>query len=467
MPDPCMMSVAELVEQYRSKALSPVEVTAAALDWIGSLERPYNAFCLVDGESALTASRASEQRWKSRRPQGPLDGIPVTIKDLILAKGWPTLRGSKTVDRNQDWTEDAPAVARLRESGAILLGKTTTPEFGWKGVTDSPLTGVTVNPWNAERTPGGSSGGAAVAAALGMGTLHLGTDGGGSIRIPAGFCGVFGIKPTFGVVPAYPPTVMGTLSHQGPIARTVGDAAAMLAVISAPDPRDWSALNSAPIDDLADLDGGVDELRVAYSADLGYVEVDPEVRGLVDNAVKVLADRGARIEEVSPGFDNPADLMNLLWSVGLAVLVDGMSAAQRELMDPPILDLAEQGRQVTAVQYRRAEQQRDDLGQRMRLFHDTYDLLVTPQLPLTAFEAGRNVPAGSAMSHWSQWTPFTYPFNLTQQPAASVPCGFAGDGLPVALQIVGNQFADALVLRASRAFEEARPFAMPNRQTGK
>ena len=437
-----------------------MEVAEAVLERIGKIDRLFNAFCVVDGEVALARARESEHRWQIGTPLGPLDGVPATIKDLVLTKGWPTLRGSKTVDPGQDWPEDAPAVARLRESGAILVGKTTTPEFGWKGVTDSPLTGVTVNPWNRDRTPGGSSGGAAVAAALGMGCLHLGTDGGGSIRIPAGFCGVFGIKPTFGVVPAYPPSVMGTLSHQGPITRTVKDAAAMLSVIAAPDERDWSAPRAAPTDYGAELDKGIKGLRVAYSADLGYVDVDREVRDLVDKAVAVLADLGAVVEEVNPGFDNLAELMNLLWSVGLAVLVAGMDREQRELMDPPILELAENGRRVTAVEYRRAEQQRDELGRHMRRFHDTYDLLVTPQLPLTAFEAGQNVPAGRAMSHWSQWTPFTYPFNLTQQPAASVPCGFA-DGLPVAIQIAGTAFADALVLRASRAFEEAQPFAMP------
>ena len=461
MPDPCMLSAAELTERYRSKALSPVEVTTAVFERIGALDKTYNAFCLVDGESALDAARASEQRWQSNAPRGALDGVPVTVKDLIVTKGWPTLRGSKTVDPKQDWPEDAPAVARLRESGAILIGKTTTPEYGWKGVTDSPLTGITGNPWNPGKTPGGSSGGAAVAAALGMGTLHLGTDGGGSIRIPAAFSGVFGIKPTYGVVPAYPQTVMGTLSHQGPLARTVGDAAAMLNLIAAPDRRDWTALNAAPSDYVAGLEDGVEGLRIAYSPDLGYVDVDAQVRDLVGKAVEVLADRGAHVEEVSPGFDSPAEFMNLLWSVGLAVLVDGMSPAQRELMDPPILDHAADGRQVSAVEYQRALQKRNDLGRHMRLFHGTYDLLITPQLPITAFETGRNVPAGRGMSHWSQWTPFSYPFNLTQQPAASVPCGFASDGLPVAMQIVGDKFADALVLRASRAFEEARPFAMP------
>src|SRR5690242_15915244 len=189
------MTAAELVAHYRGRRLSPVEVTRAALERISRLNPLHKAFVLVDDARALDEARASEARWQRGEPAGLVDGVPVTVKDLILTEGWPTLRGSRTIDPNQPWREDGPPVARMKEQGAVFLGKTTTPEFGWKGVTDSPLTGVTVNPWNRELTPGGSSGGAAVAAALGLGTLHIGTDGGGSIRIPAGFCGVFGFKP--------------------------------------------------------------------------------------------------------------------------------------------------------------------------------------------------------------------------------------------------------------------------------
>ena len=461
MSDLCILSATELVEHYQAKSLSPVEVTRAVLDRVGSLDKRYNAFCLVDEDRALEKARESEQRWRSGQPKGLIDGVPATIKDLMLSKGWPTLRGSKTVDPDQEWHEDAPGVARMREHGAVFLGKTTTPEFGWKGVTDSPLTGSTVNPWNPERTSGGSSGGAAVAAALGMGALHLGSDGGGSIRMPAGFCGVFGIKPTFGVVPAYPSSVMGTMSHHGPMTRTVADAALMLTIMGAPDPRDWFAFNTSAADYSMGLEDGVDGLRIAYSGELGYAEVDAEVAELVDRAIEVLSDRGARVEEVNPGFASPEELMELFWSVGCALLVDDISIEQRELMDQPILELAERGRGISVLQYRKAEQQREALGRHMRLFHKQYDLLVTPQLPLTAFEAGREFPAGRDISRWWQWSPFTYPFNLTQQPAATVPCGFASDGLPVAFQIVGDKFADALVLRASRAYEVVHPFEMP------
>src|SRR3954471_17333078 len=281
--DPALISATELLCLYRSRSLSPVEVAQACLDRIAALDPDLNAFALIDGDAALEAARASEERWIKGEPLGLVDGVPATIKDLILTKGWPTLRGSKAISPDQPWEEDAPATARLREQGAILLGKTTTPELGHKGVTDSPLTGITRNPWNPAMTPGGSSGGAAVAAATGMGALHVGTDGGGSIRIPASFTGIFGLKPSFGRVPAYPLSPFGTLAHVGPMTRTVSDAALMLTVISEPDGRDWHALPADRRDYRIGLEAGIAGLRLAYSRRLGYVDfVDPEVATLVD-----------------------------------------------------------------------------------------------------------------------------------------------------------------------------------------
>ncbi len=457
-----MMSASELAHGFREGSCSPVEVTQAALDRIHSLDDIYNAFCVVDTEGALEAARRSEQRWRAGQPLSRLDGIPTTVKDLILAKGWPTRRGSRTIDPDQRWDVDGPPVARLREAGAVLLGKTTTPEFGWKGVTDSPLTGVTVNPWDPKRTPGGSSGGAAAAAALGMGTLHLATDGGGSIRMPAGFCGLFGHKPTFGAVPVHPHSPAGTLWHQGPITRTVDDACVMLDVIAQPDSRDWQAVPltqplTPPRENRFDIAG----LRIAYSRSLGYASVDPEIAALVEDAVGWFADAGAIVEERDPGFDDPIDVMVTLWTVALALATEGLSPAQRELVDPPILELAERGKTVSAVTYRQAEQAREALARSMRVFHEHYDLLMTPQLPLTAFEAGHEVPQGSGMTRWWEWSPFTFPFNLTQQPASSLPCGFASNGMPVAVQIVAWKFNDERILRACCAYERAHPFVMP------
>ena len=459
--DICYLPATELLKHYRRKSLSPVEVTRAVLARIEAVDPHVNAFCLVDAEAALTAARASEARWMQREPRGMVDGIPATVKDLILSEGWPTLRGSKTVARNQNWPEDAPAVARLREEGAVLLGKTTTPEYGWKGVTDSPLTGITRNPWDTSKTPGGSSGGAAAAAALGMGCLHIGTDGGGSIRMPSGFTGIFGLKAHFGRVPAFPASPMGTLSHVGPMTRTVGDTALMMNAIAMPDARDWFSLPYDGRDYRIGLEDGVEGLRIAYSPALGYAKVDPEIAEAVNRAVQVFVDMGAEVDEVDPGFEDPAWVFRTHWYFGAANLYRKLTPEQRKLMDPGFVEVAEEGLTYTSEQIAKAAEARSSLGLTMNLFHESYDLLLTPTLPQPAFDAGIEFPAGKGFSRWPDWAPFSHPFNLTQQPAASVPCGFTKAGLPIGLQIVGPAHADALVLQAARAYESAHPFVMP------
>ncbi len=458
--DLALMSATEMLARFAARQLSPVEVTEAALSRIEALNGRLNAFCLVDREGAIAAARESEARWYRGEPRGLVDGVPATVKDLLLTRGWPTLRGSKAVAREQPWNEDAPSVARLREQGAVLLGKTTTPEFGWKGVTDSPLTGITRNPWNERKTPGGSSGGAAVAAAAGMGALHLGTDGGGSIRIPASFTGIFGYKPSFGRVPASPSSPFGTLAHVGPMTRTVADAALMLTVISRPDLRDWYALPTDGRDYRSALDAGVRGLRIAYAPTIGAVAVDREVADLVARAVRVFEELGAAVSEVTLDFEEAGETFRRHWFAGAAFLLQGFSEAQRRLMEPGLVRIAEEGSRTTLVEYLAAVRRREQMGQAMNAFHQTHDLLLLPTMPLVAFEAGRNAPE-SVESEWSDWTPFTYPFNLTRQPAASVPCGLTDDGLPVGLQIVGPLYGDDLVLRAARAFEEARPWSFP------
>ena len=462
MSDPCELGAAALVERYRDGSLSPVEATRAILGRIERLNPVLNAFCLVDAKSALAAAAASEARWRSNEPLGALDGVPVSVKDVILARGWPTRRGSKTVDPKGPWEDDAPAVARLREAGAVLLGKTTTPEFGWKGVTDSPLTGITRNPWDPRKTPGGSSGGAAAAVASGMGALALGTDGGGSIRIPSAFTGVFGIKPTHGRVPFWPPSPTGTVAHMGPIARSVTDAARMLAVLALPDARDWAASPRERRDWLATLEDGVRGLRIAYSADLGYARVDAEIARIARAAVRTFERLGAIVEERDPGFDDPHDLFTRHWFPGAAWIVRSAPPGKRRLMDKGLLAVAKLGERYSAVDFVDAAVQRAALGARMGAFHERYDLLVTPTMPIAAFDAGREVPPKWKTKRWTDWTPFTFPFNLTQQPAASIPCGRTAAALPVALQIVGARHADALVLRAARAFEREHPIPLPD-----
>jgi len=455
------LSATQLIEQYRAKRMSPVDALNAALQQADEQNPMHNAFVVLDRESALRAARQSEGRWQRGTPLGRVDGVPTTVKDLILAKGWPTLRGSRTIDPNQKWEEDGATVARLREQGAVFLGKTTTPEFGWKGVTDSPLTGVTRNPWNTDLTPGGSSGGAAVAAALGMGWMHVATDGGGSIRIPAAFCGLFGFKPTWGIVPVHPHSPALTLWHQGPISRNVTDAALMLSVITRPDPRDWYAVPSPGIDYTQNLDEGIRGRRIAYSRTLGYAVVDPEVARLVDAAVRKFEDLGAQVEEIDLDLEDPISIMQPLWAVALALAVAPMTTEQRAMMDQPLLDLAEPGFHLSALEYRQLEKARETFARRVTGVHPQYDLVITPQLATTAFAVNHEVPPGTHMQRWWQWSPFTYPFNLTQQPAATVPCGFASNGLPVAMQIVGAKFADHLVLKAARAYEREHPFVMP------
>ncbi len=395
-----------------------------------------------------------------RAPEGMLDGVPVSIKDLLLTSGWPTLRGSLTVDANQRWDQDAPAVARLREHNAIMLGKTATPEFGWKAVTDGPLTGITRNPWNAAKTPGGSSGGAAVAVATGMGALAVGTDGGGSIRIPAGFTGIFGMKPSFGRVPAWPLSLFGTVSHVGPMTRTVEDAALMLNVISKPDTRDWFALPHDARDYRDGLDDGIAGLRMAFAPSPGDAEVDSEVAAIVRDAVGAFKGLGAEVVETAPALADVGAIFRTHWWSGATRVVRAVRPQMRELMDRDLLRIAEEGEAIRLADYLSAVEARGALATAQKQFHARYPVLLTPTLPIPAFDAGAVAPPeyGDVGGDWTVWSPFSYPFNLTQQPAASVPCGFTRDGLPVGLQIVGPMHDDWLVLRVARAFETARPW---------
>ncbi len=467
------LTAGELAAGYAAGEFSPVEVAQATLERAEAVQPVVNAFVLLDREGALAQARAAEERWRRGEPAGPVDGVPVTVKDILLMRGHPTLRGSAAIDPAGPWPEDAPSVARLREGGAVLVGKTTTPEFGWKGVTDCPPHGATGNPYDPARTAGGSSGGGAAAVALGAGPLSLGTDGGGSVRIPASFCGIFALKPTYGRVPLYPASAFGTLAHVGPMTRDAADAALLLDAIGRPDPRDWSHLGPAPGGFREALPDGpaaveaVRDLRIAYSPTLGFgdgVAVAPEVASAVRGAVEVLARLGARVTETDPPLpplDELREAFHVLWFAGAARVTQHFDAAQRAGMDPGLAEICAEGARYSALDYLAAVDVRMAAGRAMGMFHQEHDLLVSPTLPLTAFGLGLETPAESGQRRWTEWTPFTYPFNMTQQPAASLPCGVDAAGLPIGLQLVGERHADAAVLRAAHALYAAGAAGVP------
>jgi aspartyl-tRNA(Asn)/glutamyl-tRNA(Gln) amidotransferase subunit A len=471
MTDLTALTAVELLAGYRAGDFTPVDAAEAALERAADVQREVNAFTLLLAEEAMEQAAAAAGRWRAGAPAGPLDGVPVTVKDILLLRGHPTLRGSTAAFHPGGpagpYPEDAPAVARLRESGAVFIGKTTTPEFGWKGVTDCPPHGATGNPHDPTRTAGGSSGGSAAAVARGAGALSLGTDGGGSVRIPAAFCGIFALKPTYGRVPLHPASAFGTLAHVGPMTRDAADAALLLDVISQPDARDWSQLGPPPGSFSAALDGeratDLTGLRIAYSPDLGTGHpVQPAVARAVRREVERLERLGARVTQTDPPMPDPAELLDAfhtLWFAGAARATAKITGAARELMDPGLREICEQGAGYSALDYLTAVDVRMAFGRAMGAFHQDYDLLVTPSVPITAFGLGREVPEGSGMRRWTEWTPFSYPFNMTQQPAASVPCGHDADGLPIGLQLVAPRHADPLVLRTAHAMRVCGPAA--------
>jgi len=445
------LEAVELGRRFRARELSPVEVTRAVLRRIERIGPALNAFVLVDPEAALESARASEARFERRAALGSLDGVTVSLKDLLLARGWPTRRGSKTVDAQGAWLEDSPAAARLRECGAVLLGKTTTSEFGLKGLGDSPLTGITRNPWNLEHTPGGSSAGAVAAVAAGLGCLAVGTDGGGSIRVPAAYTGVVGLKPSFGRVPSYPASVVGAPPHVGPIARSVRDARLLFDTLAQPDDRDpyrAPALSSArelPVPPLG-------WLKVGYLA--GASELcDEDVREAFEAVLTRVRHLGLEPVAVDLNLDGVREVLTTLFNARAAHTLQGLSSAARSLVDSSVELSAREGEKLSALSYLAAEAERTALAQRVAQAFRSHDLLLTP----TTAEPAPRVDAEFSPRR----APFTGIFSLTRQPAISIPCGVTRSGLPIGLQIVGRHFEEALVLELSAALEADEPFAPP------
>jgi aspartyl-tRNA(Asn)/glutamyl-tRNA(Gln) amidotransferase subunit A len=455
------MTATALAEGFAAKRFSPAEVTDAMLARIDALNPVVNAVCFRDDATTRAMAAASERRWMAGAPQGPLDGVPIVIKDVFYTKGWPTRFGSPVTDPTGPWQEDDPCVARLREQGAIFLGKTTLPEFATSGITDSPLTGVTVTPWDRTRHAGGSSGGTAAAVATGIAPVSPGNDCAGSIRTPASFCGVFGFKPSFGRVPIYPGQDFGATCSTGPIARSVRDAALMMNVIARPDARDWLALPEDGRDYLRGLEDGVRGLQVAISADLGYSPyVDPEIERIFRTAAESFATLGAVVEEASPDLGDPLPSYDLFFPVVAAALIRSLVPPERlGRLAPATRRLLDTAAGIRALDYARALDERRRIAVALGRFHMHYDLLLTPTDVVQPFDARQELPPEWEKFGTEMWETTTFPFNYSGQPAASVLCGFTAAGLPVGMQIVGRRHDDAGVLRAARALERAHDYA--------
>ena len=453
-------SALEVAALVRDKQLSPVELTAALLARIEALDPGLGAFCLVTADTARAAAREAEIAVMKGEPIGLLHGVPLSLKDALYTRGLRTTGGSRLfADLVPE--EDNVAVGRLKAGGTIILGKTNTSEFGHKALTDNPLFGVTRNPWDLTRTPGGSSGGAAAAVASGLGPVALGTDGGGSVRIPAAFCGLVGVKPSFGRVPQTPGFPgwehVGAI---GPLARTVRDAAAVLDVIAGGDDRDRHSLPREAGTYLEACDESIRGLHVAWTPDLGYAAVDERVLELCGDAAAEFEELGCHVEVVNPGWESPEEAFATIVSAQFyAAWGDALPAREADL-DASLVRFIRRGGAVSARDYLTAMAKVNAYWQEVHVFLARFDLLLTPTTAVPPFPLGAGVPreiAGQEVSRLG-WMPFTYPFNLTGQPAASVPAGWTEDGLPVGLQIVGRRHADRTVLAAAAAFEAARPW---------
>lgn len=466
MPEIHEMSAPALTAAYAAGTLSPVEVVRATIARRDRFEEAVNAFVHADDVAAVEAARASEARWRAGAPLGPADGVPATMKSNVAVSGWPITRGSAALAPIMaDF--DAPATSRLKEAGAILVGYTSMPELGWKGLGDSPFHGITRNPWDLSRTSGGSSSGAAAAGALGIGVLHVGSDGLGSVRIPCSFCGLAGLKPTSGRVPMWPASAMGILAILGPMARSVADVALLLELMAAPDPRDSLATTEAAPAVRTGLDRPLAGLRALFSPTLGYARgLDPDVVAACRAALAPLDAAGVGVEEGDPGIEDVLDVCNVFWLAGSASVYVKIPPERRRLCDPGFAASGEAGLAIPAAAYVEALATRSAFVERMRRFHDDVDLLITPTMPIGAPPVdGR--PAGDAFgADWTDWSPYTYPFNLSGQPAATVPVGLTREGLPIGLQIVARRGEDGLVLAAAAAVEAAVGFKWPDAPRG-
>ncbi len=454
--DPAVLTAEDMLGHFARRTLTPVDVLQAVTERVARLNPGLNAFAVMN-PGALQAAGESASRWRSGRPIGRLDGVPCTVKDLVDLAGFPTRRGSRTTSTDPA-ADDAPMVAGLKAAGAVVIGKTTTTEFGWKTPGDNPLHGITRNPWNPAYTAGGSSSGAGAAGAAGFGPLHIGTDAGGSVRIPAAWCGLVGLKPTYGRIPQWPASAFATVSCAGPMTRTVRDAALMLSAMARWDLRDPFCLPDDPRDWLAGIEDGVAGMTVGVMNNHGFAApIDADGIAAVERAAHILSEAGAIVEQAEAGLPDTSVSFGRVWGAALARLGAGMPSQLAALLDPGIREVAEALGGMTAVEFMDAEASRAAAAHAMARLHQRYDLVLCPTVPAgPPLADAPTVDPVSALR--TAWAPWTFTFNLTRQPAITVPMGPRVDGLPNSVQIAAAQFRDDLVLRAARTIERAQPF---------
>lgn len=455
------LSARAMIEGYHAGRFTPVDVIEDVVSALRATDALCNVVVTDMYESARREAEKASAAWASGQPAGALAGVPVTVKDLLFVAGVPAQAGAPVL-KGFVPDVDSAVVSLLKAAGAIVTCKTTTCESGYKLTADSPLTGVTRNPWRLDRTSGGSSGGATAAVAAGCGPLAVGTDGVGSIRVPSAFCGVFGLKPTFGLVPRPPsffPPSWGSLAHTGPIGRTVADVALLLEVIAGYDARDEASLPLPPRR-FDTSPGALAGLRIGFSPDLAYAPVDPEVRAAFRAAVDVIANLGATMIPDNPGFE-PDLLETVLRPIAFteqAAAVGDRPAEAFALSDPEFRSVVGTGRTYSGTQYVAALHRRAIMRRRLLDLFDRVDAFLTPTVATTAFAAGTigvDSIDGRAADRHLGWSPFSWPCNLAGVPAASIPCGFDGNGLPIGLQIVAPWLREDAILRIAAAYEAA------------
>lgn len=450
------LPVSAITRLFQDKKLSPVEYTQSCLKQALKYNPLMNGLCYLDEQAALHQARSAEKRWIKGEAKSPIDGIPVTIKDWFDVKGWPTRMGSKTSSALAQ-TNDSPVVQQLKDAGAVFMAKTTLPEFGHKGVTDSPLTGISRNPWDSAKTCGGSSGGAAIAAATRIAPLNLGSDAGGSIRIPASFCGIVGFKPSPGVIPAYPPSLFSSLSSSGPMTTCVDDAAVMMDILAFNLPQDFHTAPLPPQHFAKNIDAKLPKLKIAVAHTINGIAPTAEVAATFDNAIKTISSLG-NIETIALDAPELVDTFNKHWMAVASLMASRISSKDKKLMDARFLHWAARGDTLHLHEYLRAEHQRMMIGSYFKDLLTNYDLIITPTTAMTAFDVGSNMPIGADGELWDDWTPFTYPANLARLPAISIPCGMTKAGLPVGMQIMSGNLRDLLVLQTAKRIETQLAF---------